>query len=286
MGFGPSNVSVSSKFGPVRHKIKNDPLHKVYFVGNATVDGIKPLDRVGGGEKWNEPFNTLAFAVTVAAAFSTIYVQEDHVEFMASADALPFLNKGVKVVGLGRVPLQPILGFTAAAATILFDQTGTEFHNMAFSMNAGVDVVTMLDVSTPGCALNNCAFLQQKATNDFWALTAITVSNSVAANLFINDCHFESAADGAVSAIKISAAVDALHIVDCFAHGDYDNAVLDSVGINPTNVKMRNNSFKQLETAEQCLDFGATSTGQITGGVYTPGATGSNNTGNITVTAN
>lgn len=142
-------------------------------------DGLAPLTggrtfwvcnrsglKSGDGSSPEYPFSTLnaALAKCQAARGDTILIGPGHVETISSADQMSNLVSNVTIVGCGLGNQRPILRWTAATATFLFDQAGTVLKNCRLQMAGDPDATTALTVAAPitvsaaGCAILGCDF--------------------------------------------------------------------------------------------------------------------------------
>lgn len=111
-----------------------------------------------------------------------VVILEGHVESIATADQLSNLVAGVTIEGKGVAYQRPILRWTAAASTFLFDVDGTVLQNcqIEFCGNPRVPAAlsrtaTNITVTGIGCAIRHCELNWGVAANQF-------VSNGIHVN--------------------------------------------------------------------------------------------------------
>ena len=142
-----------------------------------------------------------ALARCVDGRGDTVYLLPGYTESIATADAWSsLLASDVTIMGMGRGTNRPTLTWTAAAATVLFDQANLRLLNCNLYLagphaaGSALTVAAPITVSAAGCEISGC--------NIFWGFDAdqivtIGITTTAAADFFkFNDnyCYAETAA--------------------------------------------------------------------------------------------
>jgi hypothetical protein len=124
---------------------------KYYFVNSRTGSNGN------NGLTITNPFATLAYAVSVAPAYSTIVVGEGHTESITAAAGIDFNRTNITVVGLGTGGARPTLTWsTATTADMDIDAANISISNFNLDFT-GIDAVAAaIDVNATDFTLANC----------------------------------------------------------------------------------------------------------------------------------
>lgn len=92
-------------------------------------------------------------------AGDVIYVLNNHVENIATADQISNLVAGTKIIGCGSGVTRPTFTWTAAGSTFLLDVADVEISNCILNLDPGtgtVNVAAPITISAAGCAIKGC----------------------------------------------------------------------------------------------------------------------------------
>lgn len=175
----------------------------------------------GDGTNIDAPFATIAAAMSALQNRTNrgdvIYVLPGHVESVSSADY--FSNTGTasgfSIIGLGSGTQRPILTWTTATSTWLFDTDGVEIANMNLYTAGPLGSTTALTVAAPitvsaancrivGCTINGGVDADQLAT--------IPITTTAAADNFefIGNYCIGATASGIVTFLRLVGVDDGL----------------------------------------------------------------------------
>ena len=234
------------------------------------VDSVRVAAGTGGGDtkdhgnRWYDPFATIAFAVTQAGLHDVILVQPGHTESVIAADAWLWAKNGIQVIGLGRGTLRPTITIgTATSATILMDKADLVISGCRFIVAVDA-LVLMIAVSAAGCVIENCEFILDDSSTQ--ALIGIDFSDAAADRCIVRNCHFEAITVGCDEAIEISAAVNHLTIDNCIAFGDFADACIHSTVI-ATHLRISRCTLTNTQT-DHSIELTTTATGELVENYY------------------
>ena len=190
-----------------------------------------------------------------------VYMLPGHTENLATADALTNLVAGTQIVSAGRpgASNNPVLNWTAVAATFLLDVADVSIVGMTLNMGGADNVTAPITVTGAGCAITGCHIIAgtsaalESATpvtvstgaNDFLfagnrvtatggAVTTacVAVGAAVARTTIVGNRFFTTQSSATTGAIAINAACTELDV----AWNIIYNAVEDGVGIRLADV--------------------------------------------------
>ncbi len=154
------------------------PTNGVLFVD--TVNGVN----AGTGNGPTYPYQTLAYALTQAAANSTIYVMPGSAIAVSSATALAVSVAGVQIIGLGNGNARPTITLnTANTATIAVSAANVSFQNFIFIANF-LSIATCFTLTTAkGFTLIGCSFRETSNVLNFLNIVTSTGAANTVDNL-------------------------------------------------------------------------------------------------------
>lgn len=268
---------------------------KVFYVGNRS--GLPSSN----GKDPDHPFSTVNAALAKCSANrgDAVRILPGHVEAIDSADEWSSLVAGVLVEGYGTGNQRPVIRWSAAAATVLFDQAGTVLRNCRLQMAGDPTATTALTVAAPitvsaaGCAIQGCDI---DCGVDADQIVTVGITTTAASDGFIFEDNFVHGA----AAAEITAAGTFLRLVGCdraVIRRNYFSAALatDTDGIieflttASTDVDISDNYFYSNGGSSTCaVDAGAdlVNTGRLLRNLMTVDADATAGTVVFTVHAN
>lgn len=117
------------------------PVFGAFPNGQPPVNGVLFVDTVNGvnagtGNGPTYPYSTLVYALTQAAANSTIYLMPGSAVTVSSSTALAISTAGISIIGLGVGNARPTITLdTANTATIAVSAANVSFQNCIFVAN-------------------------------------------------------------------------------------------------------------------------------------------------------
>ena len=230
----------------------------IWFVNSAT-----GTNSVGYGRNPAAPFDTLAYAISQAAAGDRIYVMEGHAEDVTAAGTITQSKAGLQIIGLGYGARRPTITFTTnAAATVAVSAASTLIRNFIFDMT-GVDAVTTgINWTGADGILEDCYILAADAGGQ--AVRAITIG-AAAHRLKIRRCRVEAPNDGATHMVYHAGGASDVEITDNVFEVDVDTAAIHNDTALAARWLVKNNVFNILAGAGKSLVMHANTTGSVVG---------------------
>lgn len=250
--------------GLLTEKITDEPLGLAEGVGRTFfVDsGSSKAAATNSGLEPGLPFATLAQALDacIADRGDVIYVAAGHAETYAGA--VTWSKAGVTVVGLGQGGNRPTFTFSATASAVAASGASMVFKNLLFLVTAAptaMFTVTGADVRFEDCEVRNSGAF---APVDCFILT------TGAARAEIRGLRYNTGTNVAANAaIKISAVLDGIKIVNCDIFGDFADACIGS-GSAFTNGLVSDCRLVNLQSGDHSIEFTAASTGDLIRNMY------------------
>lgn len=217
-------------------------------------------DSVGAGRNPDAPFATIDYAIgqCTASKNDVIYVMPGHAETLAAdASDIAVDVAGVSIIGLGNGENRPVVTFTHTGATVAVSAADCTLKNLVFKndVDSQVAVVT---ITGAGCTVEDCEFLEGSSKQ---YLIGVDVG---AGRATVKGCYFKSVAAGAASAIKISAAVDRVNLIDNEVFGDFSDACIHNpTGNVATRLRIQGNVLTNLQTGDHAIELVSACTGVI-----------------------
>lgn len=217
-------------------------------------------DIAGDGRNPDEPYATIDFAIGQCAANQNdvIYVMPGHAETIAAdASDIAVDVAGVSIIGLGNGENRPVITFTHTGATVAVSAADCTIKNLVFKNDVD-NQTAVVTITGAGCTLENCEFLEGSSKQ---YLIGVDVG---AGRATVKGCYFKSVAAGANSAIKISAAVDRVNLVENEVFGDFADACIHNpTGNVATRLKIQNNILTNLQSGDHAIELVSACTGVI-----------------------
>lgn len=112
------------------------------------VNSVTGVDTAGHGTSPDDPFATLAFAISqcTAAKHDRIYLMPGHAESLSAAAAIACTISGVDIIGVGHGGLRPTFTWTTTDATWTVSGANVRIRNIRCTCSAD-EVVSMFAVS-------------------------------------------------------------------------------------------------------------------------------------------
>lgn len=208
-----------------------------------------------------------AIGACTASRGDMIHVAPGHTETIAAAAGFTADVAGVTIVGYGSGQSVPIFTFTTStSADVNVDAANVTLRNLAFVCNIANQTL-MVDVNATACTIENCTFTDGSAS----ALTMIDI-NGGAANACdsfkIRNCTFRSLGgfNTADRAIELGEVADGGIIEGCDIDGDFDDAgIHNPTGKILTNLTIRNNRVRNVQSGQHAIELVSACTGQSYG---------------------
>ncbi len=143
----------------------------------------------------------------VRAGFGdTIMCLPGHTQNLSTADAIPDLLAGTRIIGLGHGSLRPTLRWTATAATFLLNVADVLVSGMRLRMEGANGVVAPITVSAADVTLYDCDIETSSGASNL-ATTPITVATGADRFQFIGNRMRGVAAGVCTDGISVTGAV-------------------------------------------------------------------------------
>lgn len=169
------------------------------------VDTANGVD-AGTGNGPNNPYDTLTYAISQAAANSTIYLMPGSAVTVSSATALAIATAGIQIIGLGIGSARPTITLdTANTATIAVSVANVSFQNCIFVANF-LSIAACFTLSTAaGFTLINCDFRETSAVLNFLNIVKSTGAANTIDGLTVIGCNWNGIGTTSVNSFILSA---------------------------------------------------------------------------------
>jgi len=231
------------------------------------VDSVNGSDTNDGKDK-DRALATLDVAVGKCTANQGdhIIVMPNHAETLASAGALDLDVAGITVIGMGRGEQRPTVTLaTLTAADIDIDAADITIKNILFTST--IDSLTALfDINSTDFTLEDVEFREDGSAQclifaDVDGGTANACDRATFRRVTIN---MQTA--GANSGIKLTEVQDQVLIDDCHIYGDFSDAgIHNPSGKVCTNLTLKDNFVRNLQTGDHAVELVSACTGQAVG---------------------
>ena len=171
-----------SSFGvPVLPTLGGAPLTN----GTIFVDTVNGVD-AGTGNGPTNPYQTLTYAISQAAANSTIYVMPGSAISVSSATALVVATAGVQIIGLGNENARPTITLnTANTATIAINAANIRIQNFIIIANFLSIAAAFTLTTAKGFTLVGNEFRETSAVLNFLNIVKSTGAANTVDDLFV-----------------------------------------------------------------------------------------------------
>lgn len=242
---------------------------EVFWVNSTTVlpkGGIGASN--GNRGTYTQPFSTLDFAIgkCTASRGDIILLMPGFTETVSSATSIVIDVAGIAIVGLGAGTLRPKLSFTTAtAAAIPVSAANVSMKNIVFSAEFA-DVVEPFTLTAVDFHLEDCAFVDDAAGENFIQLIDTSTTDNEVDNLSFLRCSWITPDLLTTSMVDVDADIDGLSIVDCYLNlgvNTNDLPIFADVvnGKDLTNLNIVGNTCIRLNDANPLfVVFGNTTT--------------------------
>ena len=207
------------------------------------VDSESGADIPHWGKTWEEPFDTIEYALSqcVANRGDTIILLYGHNEAITTAAGIDFDIAGITVVGQGSgVSGMASIDFDNTAATTAIGANNITLIGLRFRASAsGVTMGVRVEDGVTSASIINCEFGYAEDTTDEFT-TAIGFGDASNYGL-VQGCKFYGGAQAAVQAILFNKDTDGTIIRDNLIMGDYSTACINGIETASTNLFIHNN---------------------------------------------
>lgn len=247
----------------------NDPLDRywgggqILFVGNRTGlpsgDGSSPeypLATIGGSG------GALAKLQGTTHRGHVIFVLPGHAESVSSADYFSHTStaNSFALVGLGKGSSRPVLTWTTATSTWLWDTANVNLDNFVLQMEpttGTVNVAAPITISAAGCGFRNV--LGKFGTDANNKVTIGITTTAAADDLTFDTCHFEGATAAECTTFMDLIGCDRLTIKNSYFAGATSAVGVGIVRFATTaslNIKLENNTYINRKASSTCAVTG------------------------------
>lgn len=207
------NASVTLGSGPYPNILRvvgrSNPTGNIWFVSSLTGSNAN------GGNAFDVPFATLAYALSVAAAGDTIVLLPGFAVTLTVVQSLALA--GISIVGIGEGTLKPTITVNAAVDGLSLTAANILVHNVHFAAPETDNATAMINVAAAGCKLSKISGIGSKTSKNF--VDCITIASG-ADDLTIEDLELYNSVVAVNSFISIEAAVARLRLKRVFCFGD------------------------------------------------------------------
>lgn len=246
-------------------------IQNILEVVNPAVGNVWFVDSVAGadtndGKTMARAFGTIDKAINSATASNgdIIYVATGHAETIANATTIIPDVAGLEIIGLGRGADRPTLTYTDASGNIPISGAGCTFRNFLILVSGSTDVTAAFTVTGTDCLLDSIEMRQGGNAAQYVDGIVITTGGDRCELSNIRYDGLGTGGDASATAISITAAVDGVHIHDCWLFGEFSVAGIENVTGACTRTLIERCSIQQLDaSADACITMVSTATGFI-----------------------
>lgn len=167
-----------------------------------TVNGAN----AGAGTSPTGAYGTLAYAISQAAANSTIFVMPGSTVTVSSATALSIATAGLKIIGLGIGSARPTITLdTANTATIAVSAANVSFQNILFVANFLSIAAAFTLTTAANFTLVDCDFRETSAVLNFLNIVKSTGAANTVDGLKVVNCSWNGIGTTSVNSFVLTA---------------------------------------------------------------------------------
>ncbi len=176
------------------------------------VDTVNGVD-AGTGVGPNNPFQTLAYALTQASGYTTIYVMQGSTVTISSATSLTLNVANVAIIGLGTGTQRPVFNFTTAnTAAIPVSAANVTVRNIRHTANF-LSIARAYTVTAVGFTLDGCRFVDVSGVLNFLNIVNCTGIANTADRLTVTNNTWIGLGTTSVNSLVLSANdIDSLEV--------------------------------------------------------------------------
>lgn len=168
------------------------------------VDTVNGVD-AGTGVGPNNPFQTLAYALTQASGYTTIYVMQGSTVTISSATSLTLNVANVAIIGLGTGTQRPVFNFTTAnTAAIPVSAANVTVRNIRHT-GSFLSIARSYTVTAAGFTLDGNSFIDAGATTNFLNIINCTGAANTADRLTVTNNEWIGLGTTSVNSFLLSA---------------------------------------------------------------------------------
>jgi len=184
----------------------------VHYLGASALSDL-PAGFAGNPDGFFQSVNA-ALAAARPGRGDKVIMLPGHVESVSTADFWSGLgsNTDVEIVGCGTGTNRPTFTWTAAAATILFDQANIKLRNCRLFLagphvaGSALTVAAPITVSASGCEITDCEIAYGFNSTQIVGIGITVTTGADRFNFSRNDCYAETAAVPTTTFLRLTAA--------------------------------------------------------------------------------